>query len=76
MKKLLQKIRRSQTGATMVEYGLMVALIAIVAIAAVTLVGQEVNETFDTVGTALETANENAGAGSGGTPDPDPVPGG
>ncbi len=31
MKKLLQKLRQYETGATMVEYGLMVALIAVVA---------------------------------------------
>ncbi|MES9899094.1 MAG: Flp family type IVb pilin [Sedimenticola sp.] len=65
MKKLLQKLRQYETGATMVEYGLMVALITVVALAAVTLVGQQVDETFDNVSTALSTANE-ADAGNGG----------
>jgi pilus assembly protein Flp/PilA len=36
-----------EEGATMVEYGLMVALIAIVAIAAVTLLGVNVRDIFN-----------------------------
>jgi pilus assembly protein Flp/PilA len=40
-------------GATAVEYGLMVALIAIVIIAAVTLVGTNLDLLFDKIGTAL-----------------------
>jgi pilus assembly protein Flp/PilA len=38
---------RSERGATAVEYGLMVALIAIVIIAAVTLLGQNISAVFD-----------------------------
>ncbi len=38
-------VRRTE-GATAVEYGLMVALIAIVIIGAVTVLGQNVSETF------------------------------
>jgi pilus assembly protein Flp/PilA len=37
----------------MVEYALMVALIAIVAIAAVTLIGTNVSTKFSTVGTTI-----------------------
>ena len=33
-------------GATMVEYGLMIALIAIVCFLAVTLIGQNLNDSF------------------------------
>jgi pilus assembly protein Flp/PilA len=36
-------------GATMVEYGLIVALIAVVCIAAVTLIGTRLSSTFTTV---------------------------
>lgn len=43
-------------GATAVEYGLMVALIAIVIIAAVTLVGGNLTTLFTTVGNALGIA--------------------
>ena len=40
-------------GATAVEYGLMVALIAIVIIAAVTMVGTNLNTLFSSVGAKL-----------------------
>ena len=51
MTKALIKIQnlRSEKGATAVEYGLMVALIAVVIIAAVTLLGQNLSTTFDNV---------------------------
>ena len=57
MKKLMRKMRKSQIGATMVEYGLMLALIAVVCIAAVTIVGIQTNTTFMTVGNALTSQN-------------------
>jgi pilus assembly protein Flp/PilA len=44
---------REEEGASMVEYGLLVALIAVVAIAAVTLVGTAVDRNFDSVATSL-----------------------
>lgn len=54
MKKLALKARfAADRGATAVEYGLMVALIAIVIIAAVTLIGTNLDALFDTVGGAL-----------------------
>ena len=55
-------IRRAEDneGATAVEYGIMVALIAVVIIAAVFLIGQELNSDFSCVGSALSNAN-NAG---------------
>ena len=48
----LQQIR-SEKGATAVEYGLMVALIAIVIIAAVILLGTRLSSLFDQVGTSI-----------------------
>ena len=45
--------RRSEKGATAVEYGLMVALIAIVIIAAVALVGTGLRDLFTTVSDSL-----------------------
>ena len=42
-----------ERGATAVEYGLMVALIAVVIIAAVTLLGQNLSTTFDNVATSV-----------------------
>ena len=47
---------REEKGATMVEYGLMVALIAVVVIAAVTLIGDNLSDTFNDVGTEVGTA--------------------
>jgi len=50
---LLASKVRDEEGATAVEYGLMVALIAIVIIAAVTVVGQNLCGLFDTIAGAL-----------------------
>jgi len=44
---------RSDRGATAVEYGLMVALIAIVIIASVTLLGTKLSTLFNTVATTV-----------------------
>jgi pilus assembly protein Flp/PilA len=46
-------ISRNERGATAVEYGLMVALIAIVIIAAVTLLGGNLNALFNTVASSV-----------------------
>ena len=46
-------ITRDERGATAVEYGLMVALIAIVIIAAVALLGNNLNSLFNTVATSV-----------------------
>ena len=44
---------RGDRGATAVEYGLMVALIAIVIIAAVSLLGGNLSKLFNTVATSV-----------------------
>ena len=44
---------REDHGATAVEYGLMVALIAVVIIAAVTLLGNNLSTLFNNVATAV-----------------------
>ncbi|MCX2747085.1 Flp family type IVb pilin [Arthrobacter sp. MI7-26] len=43
------RIRRDEKGATAVEYGIMVSLIAVVIIVAVTLLGGTVKDTFTKV---------------------------
>jgi pilus assembly protein Flp/PilA len=55
MTKALVKIQnlRSEKGATAVEYGLMVALIAIVIIVAVALLGTRLSGLFNTVATSI-----------------------
>jgi pilus assembly protein Flp/PilA len=50
---LQQRIARDETGATAVEYGLMVALIAAVIIAAVTTLGGTLNGMFQGISTDL-----------------------
>jgi pilus assembly protein Flp/PilA len=45
----LLRTRRDDRGATAVEYGLMVALIAAVIITTVVLLGTQINEAFTTV---------------------------
>ena len=44
---------REEAGQTLVEYGLILALISIVAIAALTLIGTEVTAVFNSVGNTL-----------------------
>ncbi len=48
---------KDESGATAIEYGLIVALIAVVIIAAVTAIGGTLNETFKTIDTELDSAN-------------------
>jgi pilus assembly protein Flp/PilA len=47
------KLRRDDTGATAVEYGLMAALIAVAIIGAVTALGTQLSTLFTSVGTSL-----------------------
>lgn len=53
--RLYVRVRHGQSGATAVEYGLMVALIAAVIILAVVFLGQETSETFSCTGTSIST---------------------
>lgn len=52
-KVLIESVNREEKGASMLEYALLAALIAVVAIAAVTFLGQEVSQTMGDVGTVL-----------------------
>ena len=47
------KDKNAERGATMLEYALMAALIAVVCIAAVTLLGRQANTAFSKVGSAV-----------------------
>jgi pilus assembly protein Flp/PilA len=47
------RIERDEKGATAVEYGLMVGLIAVVIIAAVTLLGTELRALFNSIAGAI-----------------------
>jgi pilus assembly protein Flp/PilA len=49
----MTRLLKNEEGVTAIEYGLIAALIAVVIIAAVTLVGQGVQGTFNTVAKSL-----------------------
>jgi pilus assembly protein Flp/PilA len=53
MRSRLVQFIRNDKGATAVEYGLMVALIAVVIIASVTLLGANLNAIFAAVAAAI-----------------------
>src|SRR5687768_1983366 len=54
--KNLKRFVREDEGATMVEYGLMVALIAVVCIVTVTFLGTQIGQTFRDTGVAVDGA--------------------
>ena len=51
------RAEENEKGATMLEYMLMAALVAIVCIAAITFLGQETSEMFSTLGSGFAAAN-------------------
>ena len=59
MKNTMQRIKtflKSEKGQGMVEYGLIIALVAIVVIAAIVLLGGNLTGIFNKTATALSTA--------------------
>jgi pilus assembly protein Flp/PilA len=48
-KKFFARLRRRQEGATLAEYGLLLALIAVVCIAAITLLGTSISSMFASI---------------------------
>jgi pilus assembly protein Flp/PilA len=57
---LLNKVRRflkSEDGPTAVEYAVMLALIVIVCLVSITAIGNNANQTFDSVAQALTAAS-------------------
>jgi pilus assembly protein Flp/PilA len=55
MKSFVSSFLRDQSGATAIEYGLIVALIAVVIIGAVTTLGTNLNSSLSTAGSAIGT---------------------
>jgi len=53
MKSLYTRFIRDESGATAIEYGLIVALIAVVIIGAVTTLGSNLNTSLSTAGNAI-----------------------
>ncbi|WP_448624073.1 Flp family type IVb pilin [Geodermatophilus sp. URMC 64] len=56
------RLKREEKGATAVEYGLMVGLIAVVIIAAVVILGNKLNGLFELIGTKLPSGSTPAPA--------------
>jgi pilus assembly protein Flp/PilA len=52
---LINSMRTEEDGATAVEYGLMVSLIAVVIITAVGIIGTNLNDMFTAVGGKIDT---------------------
>ena len=53
MSKFVTKFMKDESGATAIEYGLIVALIAVVIVTAVTTLGGKLNGAFTTVSTKI-----------------------
>jgi len=53
MKQLLRRFANDDEGAALVEYGMLVGLIAVICIVAVTALGTEVSTAFSTIASAL-----------------------
>ncbi len=56
MLKLYTKLKTNESGATAIEYGLIAALVAVAAITALTLLGDNLDATFNGVAGSLTTA--------------------
>jgi pilus assembly protein Flp/PilA len=50
---LINRFRKDEQGAALVEYGLLLGLIAVICIVAVTLLGQKVSNAFSSIAAAL-----------------------
>ena len=53
MSKFVSRFMKDESGATAIEYGLIVALIAVVIISAVTALGSNLNKSLTTAGSAV-----------------------
>lgn len=58
LKKTAKKFINDESGQGMVEYGLILALIAVVVIGVMSLVGDEVKEIFTKIKNALKVTND------------------
>lgn len=65
MRSTFNRLLKDESGATMIEYGLIAALISVAAIVALTAMGGSLQTMFNTVSTALDTAVGGSGGGEG-----------
>ena len=64
MRSTFNRLMKDESGATMIEYGLIAALISVAAILALTAMGGSLRTMFNTVSTALNTAVGGGGEGT------------
>lgn len=57
-----QRLLREETGASSVEYAVLIALILLVIIAVVIIYGQEITDLFSDVGTTVEPYTSGGGS--------------
>ncbi len=62
MKKIMNWLKKEESGQGMVEYGLIIAGIAIVVVGAIFLLGDDIAGMFNSVGDALTSASASAAA--------------
>lgn len=62
----IRKMLKNEEGATAIEYGLIAALIAVAAIGAMTSLGSNLSNTFNTVSDKMETPAAEAPSSTGG----------
>jgi pilus assembly protein Flp/PilA len=53
MRKFLNRFRKNEEGAALVEYGMLVGLIAVICVVAVTTLGTEVSAAFSLIASDL-----------------------
>ena len=53
MRKLINRFRREDEGAALVEYGMLVGLIAVICIVAIAFLGKSASSKFSTVGSSV-----------------------
>ena len=53
MRKLINRFRRDDEGAALVDYGMLVGLIAVICVVAVTTLGTEVSTAFSNIANSL-----------------------
>lgn len=58
MMKLMRRLRRDESGATAIEYGLIAALISVALIAGATTLGNTLNTTFQGLSTKMTDAEK------------------
>ena len=58
MMKLLRRLRRDESGATAIEYGLIAALISVALIAGATTLGETLNTTFQGLSNKMTAAEK------------------